>query len=55
MEPIVNITKDHPKDWRTFKKWHALACHSDPLTAEERFVKEGHTLEDDNKRTQKKK
>jgi len=30
-----------PKDWKKFQKWHALACPSDPLSAEERFIKEG--------------
>jgi len=40
----VNITKNHPKEWKEFRKWHKLACHSDPLSAEERFVKEGHKL-----------
>ena len=41
---VVNITKDHPREWKEFKKWHGLACPSDPLSAEERFKKEGHKL-----------
>jgi hypothetical protein len=55
MEPIVNITKDHPHEWKAFRRWHALACTSDPLTAEERFIKEGHKLPtDDDPGTKKK-
>lgn len=41
-----------PKDWKKFQKWHALCCHSDPLSAEERFLKEGGKL--DNPRTKAK-
>lgn len=44
MYPVVNITPDHPKQWNEFKRWHAKACPSDPLSAEERFIKEGHKL-----------
>jgi len=36
-----------PKDFKLFKKWHALACPSDELTAEERFLKEGGTIPDE--------
>lgn len=41
-----------PKDWKKFQKWHALACPSDPLSAEERFIKEGGHV--DNPGTKKK-
>jgi len=39
MKPIVTINWDiAPKDWKSFQKWHALACAaSDPLSAEERW------------------
>jgi len=47
--------KAAPKDWQRFKKWHALACPSDPLSAEERFCKEGGRMPDDNKRAKGKK
>lgn len=43
-----------PKEWKRFQKWHALCCPSDPLTCEERFIKEGGVI-NDNKRTPKKK
>jgi hypothetical protein len=33
-----------PKKWSDFKKWHKLACHTDPLTAEERYVEIGGKL-----------
>jgi hypothetical protein len=33
-----------PKEWKAFKKWHALACPTDELSSEERFVKEGGKL-----------
>ena len=39
---VYNINwKVAPKEWRKFRKWHAKACPSDPLTSEERFEKEG--------------
>ena len=42
MKPIITINwQAAPKDWERFQKWHALACPSDPLTAAERFDKEG--------------
>lgn len=30
-----------PKKWAEFQKWHKRACNKDPLSAEERFKKEG--------------
>jgi hypothetical protein len=30
-----------PHDWKRFRVWHSLACPGDPLSAEERFIKEG--------------
>jgi hypothetical protein len=56
MKPIVTINWEKaPHDWKKFQKWHALACAaSDPLTAEERFLKEGGVI-DDVPRTAKKK
>lgn len=30
--------KAAPKDWRTFSRWHKLACKGDPMTAEKRFL-----------------
>jgi len=48
---MVNITKNHPQDWKEFKKWHKLACPSDTLSAEERFVKEGHKLPKNERRS----
>ena len=30
-----------PKELEKFKEWHKLACPKDPLTAEQRFKKEG--------------
>jgi len=45
-----------PKDWKGFARWHKLACGNDPLTAEERWVREGNTLpKHENKRAAKKK
>jgi len=45
-----------PKDWKGFANWHKLVCKRDPLTAEERWVKEGNKLpKDDNKRVKNKK
>ena len=41
-----------PKEWVKFKRWHKLACHHDPLSAEERFEQIGGKRE--NKRTKKK-
>ena len=58
MERTFNITKDHPKEWKAFQKWHKLACPSDTLSAEERFIKEGGVMPDvskSNTRTKKKK
>ena len=47
MIAVYNINwQAAPKDWKRFQKWHALACPSDPLTAEERFVKEGGKIDD---------
>ena len=37
-------TKVAPTDWVKFKRWHKAACPSDPLSAEERFVKIGGKL-----------
>lgn len=58
MEKVTNITKDHPKEWKAFQKWHVQACASDNLSAEERFIKEGGIMPDvskSNTRTKKKK
>ena len=44
MKGDYSITNLHPTDIKGFKRWHKAACPNDPLTAEERFVKEGHTL-----------
>ena len=41
MKGDYQITNLHPKGWKDFKRWHKLACPSDPLTAEERFKKVG--------------
>jgi hypothetical protein len=42
MKPTYNINwQAAPKDWKKFERWHKLACEHDPLTAKERFVKEG--------------
>jgi hypothetical protein len=42
MKAIYSINwQAAPKDYKKFIRWHALACPGDPLTAEERFVKEG--------------
>ena len=41
-----------PKSWERFKKWHAECCKNDPLTAAERFEKEG--FKDDHSRAKKK-
>lgn len=45
-----------PKDLKGFERWHKLCCQSDPLSALERFKKEGGIMpkKDDNKRTKKK-
>lgn len=55
MKPIITINwQVAPKEWKRFQKWHAAACPSDPLTAEERFLKEGGVI-DDHKRAKGKK
>lgn len=33
-----------PKEWAKFKKWHPLACKSDPMSESERFVQLGWKL-----------
>jgi len=39
---IYNINWEAaPKDWKRFQKWHSLCCPNDPLSALERFQKEG--------------
>lgn len=48
----MNITKQHPAEWKAFERWHKLACPGDPLTAEERYKKEGHVRKP-NKRAKK--
>ena len=48
MKGDYTITSEHPKDLKGFKRWHKVACPSDPLTAEERFVKEGGVIEKKN-------
>jgi len=42
-----------PKDWKSFKKWHGLACNTDLLTAEERWVKMGNKVDGKDKPTKK--
>jgi hypothetical protein len=32
----INV-KVAPTEWLLFKKWHALACKGDPMTAKERW------------------
>jgi len=41
-----------PKTIKEFTRWHKECCPGDPLTAEERFIKEGGKL--DNPRTKAK-
>ena len=42
MKTTYNINwQAAPKDYKKFIRWHALACPGDPLSAEERFLKEG--------------
>ena len=42
MKPVITINwQAAPHDWERFKVWHKLACENDPLSAEERFAKEG--------------
>ena len=54
MKPIITINwQAAPKEWKKFQKWHALACPSDPLTAEERFVKEGGKIDTTGTKKQK--
>jgi len=46
-----------PKEWSKFKRWHKVACTSDPLSAEERFIQIGGKIpkKDDDIGTGKKK
>jgi len=44
-----------PKDWKRFASWHKLTCRLDPLTAAERWVKEGNTIPNEDKPAKKKK
>lgn len=47
MKSITTINWEKaPHEWKKFQKWHALACPSDPLSAEERFLKEGGVIDD---------
>jgi len=49
MEGKTNIAVNlAPKGWKDFRRWHKAACPSDPLTSEERFVKEGGKLPEKN-------
>lgn len=42
MKPIFTINWDKaPKEIKAFTRWHKECCQGDPLTAEERFLKEG--------------
>jgi hypothetical protein len=56
MKTVYNINwKAAPKEYKRFVRWHYLACPGDPLTADERFLKEGGVISDDNKRIKGKK
>jgi len=51
-----SITPQHPKEFKEFKKWHALACPTDPMNAADRWKKLGYKLPtDDDSGTKKKK
>ena len=49
MKHYINV-EAAPKEWVKFKKWHALACDTDSLSAEDRFKQMGYTIPKEEKK-----